>query len=295
MKNHHLFAALLLIVNACVPKQEAIEINPYKIEEGDAPLIVAHRGGRNLFPENTMIAFQGSANLGVDILEMDVAMTKDETLITCHDLTIDRTSNGSGNVIDYTYSELSQFNFGYHFTDLDGNKPFENVTVPPPRLEDIFAAFRDHKLMIEIKDRDENGKRAAEILQSLIEQYELQNQVIVVAFSEAVLDYYYEITNGEILVGISEEEAKRLVFSGLSGMEFLFKPRAAIAAFPTESSGIKLSSKRVVNSAHRRNMGMYYWTINNKETMRMLIEAGADGLITDRPDLMQEVLFEMGY
>ena len=78
-------------------------------------------------------------------------------------------------------------------------------------------------------------------------------------------------------------------------MEFLFKPRAAIAAFPTESSGIKLSSKRVVNSAHRRNMGMYYWTINNKETMRMLIEAGADGLITDRPDLMQEVLFEMGY
>ena len=66
-------------------------------------------------------------------------------------------------------------------------------------------------------------------------------------------------------------------------------------AIPTKNSGINLASKRVINSAHRRNMAVHYWTINDKEEMKHLVELGADGLITDRPDLMKEVLREMGF
>ena len=78
-------------------------------------------------------------------------------------------------------------------------------------------------------------------------------------------------------------------------MEFLYRPKASIIAIPTSNSGVNLASKRVIKSAHRRKMAVHYWTINDKEEMKKLIELGADGLITDRPDLMKEVLEELGF
>ncbi|MFK7947385.1 MAG: glycerophosphodiester phosphodiesterase [Saprospiraceae bacterium] len=299
MKNIFLLIISLSVLNACVPEQDAIEQNPYKIEKGDVPWIIAHGGSKHLFPENTMIAFQGSADIGVDALEMDVTMTKDEVLVTHHDLTIDRMSNGTGNVIDYTFDELLQFNFGYNFQDIDGNFPYKNDTIGIPvsigKLEDVFTTFQDYQFMVELKDRGEDGKRAAEILKEMIEQFELQDKIVVVAFSEETLNYFHEITNGEILIGTSEEETKDFVFTGLSAMEFLYRPEASVVAIPTENSNINLATKRIINSAHRRNMAVHYWTINDKTTMKDLIEKGADGLITDRPDLMQEVLIELGF
>lgn len=295
MKNIYFLLFATIIFTACVPEQQAIEINPYKIDKGDAPWIIAHGGSKDLFPENTMVAFQGSAAIGVDALEMDVTMTKDEVLITHHDLTIDRTSNGTGPVIDYTYDELLQFNFAHTFKDINDNNPYANDTISPAKLEDIFTTFPNYQLMVELKDRGEDGKRAAELLKAMIEQYELEKRIVVVAFSDDVLSYFYEITDGQILIGTSEEATKDFVFTGLSAMEFLYRPEASVVAIPTENSGINLASKQVIKSAHRRNMAVHYWTINDKETMKALIELGADGLITDRPDLMKEVLEELGF
>lgn len=299
MKRSYLHIIVIFLLQSCVPEQEAIEINPYQLTANKAPWIIAHGGSKHLFPENTMMAFQGSENIGVDALEMDVTMTKDEVLVTHHDLTIDRMSNGTGRVIDYTYEELLQFNFGHNFQDINGDFPYRTDTIGIPvnigKLEDVFTTFNDKQLMVELKDRGEDGKRAAEVLKSMIEQFELQHNIVVVAFSEEVLSYFYEITNGEVLIGTSEEETKDFVFTGLSAMEFLYRPEATVVAIPTENSGINLATKRIINSAHRRNMAVHYWTINDKATMKELIELGADGLITDRPDLMQEVLEEMGF
>jgi glycerophosphoryl diester phosphodiesterase len=297
MHKYLLFSLLacILMLPGCVPKQDAIEANPYRLNKSDAPWIIAHGGSKKLFPENTMMAFRGSAALKVDALEMDVTMTKDEVLVTHHDLTIDRLSNGSGKVIDYTYEELLDFNFGYNFKDVDGNYPYQNDTIPIGKLADVFTEFNDWELMVELKDRGEDGKKAAEVLAEMIETYDLKDNIVVVAFSEEVLSYFHEITDGEILIGTSEEETKDFVFTSLSAMEFLYRPEATVVAIPTKNSGVNLASKRVINSAHRRNMAVHYWTINEKEEMRHLIEMGADGLITDRPDLMKEVLIEMGY
>jgi glycerophosphoryl diester phosphodiesterase len=293
MKKIILFIVVLGFA-ACVPEQDAIEINPYVIGS-EKPWIIAHGGSKALFPPNTLIAFQGSADMGVDALEMDVTMTKDEVLVTHHDLTIDRLSEGSGLMRDFNYEELLAFNFGINFQDLDGNLPYENDPVPLTKLEDVFMEFGDMQLMVEIKDRGEDGKRAAEILKDLIEKYQLEDNIVVVAFSGEVLTYFYEITNGEILIGSSEDETEDFIFTSLSAMEFLYSPKASVVAIPTSNSGIDLDSKRVINSAHRRNMAVHYWTINDKEEMKKLILLGADGLITDRPDLMEEVLEELGY
>ncbi len=295
MKKITIFFLSILFLISCVPKQDAIEINPYRLSNDQAPWIIGHGGAKDLFPENTMLAFQGAVDFGVDALEMDVTMTKDEVLVTHHDLSIDARSNGTGNVIDYTYQELLQFNFADDFKDIAGNNPYQNDTIAIGKLENVFIKFGDMPLMVEIKDRGEDGKRAAEALKTLIETYQIENNIVVVAFSEETLAYFYDITDGEILIGTSEEETKNFVFTGLSAMEFLYNPTASVVAIPTSNSGINLGTKRIIKSAHRRNMAVHYWTINEKEEMRELINLGADGLITDRPDIMKALLIEMGF
>ena len=289
-----LFISLYLMM-ACVPKQEAVSINPYKVEKGDAPWIIAHGGAKKLYPGNRFLAFQSSAALGVDMLEMDVRMTKDGILLTHHDQDIDRMSNGTGNVIDYTYEDLLAFNFGYNFQDEKGNYPYRNDSIAPCKLSEVFSTFSHIPLMVELKDRGEDGQKAARILKDMISKYEIQDKIVVVAFDEAVLSYFQEITADKIQIGSSQEETKDFVITALSAMEYLYRPKATVVAIPSQNSGINLASERLINSAHRRNMAVHYWTINDPEEMKKLISLGADGLITDRPDIMKEVLVEMGY
>lgn len=285
----------IILFTACVPKQEQIEINPYIIEKNGKPWIIAHGGAKDLFPENTMIAFQGSMAIGVDMLEMDVNLTKDGILITQHDLTIDGVTDGTGNVIDYTFEGLKQFNFGYDFKDLDGNYAYRNQQVEVTKLESVMTTFPNTPLMVELKNRETDGKNAADELWRLIQLYNFEDKIIVVAFDDATLSYFQEISNDAVLISTSEEETKDFVFSALSAMDYTYSPKASAVAIPMENSGIDLTKKRVINAAHRRNMAVHYWTIDDKADMKLLIKNGADGLITDRPDLMHEVLVELGF
>jgi glycerophosphoryl diester phosphodiesterase len=286
---------LWLLLSRCVPKQQGLTPNRYLIGEGERPWVIAHGGAKALFPENTMVAFDGSVALAVDALEIDVCMTADEVLVTHHDLTIDATSDGSGEVISYLYSELLAFNFGHRFTALDGTQPYRDSPIQLPRLIDVLNRYPEMDFIVEIKDAGENGKRAAERMQSVIANAGVADRVVVASFHDEVMKHFYEITSGQIPISGSEGEVKDLVFSGLTATEWLYRPRASLVQIPTESAGINLASKRVIKSLHRRDMAVQYWTIDDPAKMRELIDLGADGLITDRPDLMWDVLREMGY
>jgi glycerophosphoryl diester phosphodiesterase len=295
MKNTLKLIVPIFLITACVPEQKQIETNPYIIKKGAKPWIIAHGGAKKMFPENTMVAFQGSMAIGVDMLEMDVNITKDGILITQHDLTIDDVTNGTGNVIDYTFDELKQFNFGYDFKDLDGNYTYRNKQVEVTKLESVMTTFPNTPMMVEIKNREESGKAAAEELWKLIQLHNFQDKMMVVAFDDATLNYFQEISNNTILISTSEEETKDFVFSSLFAMDYAYSPKASAVAIPTENSGIDLTPKRIIKAAHRRNMAVHYWTIDEKADMKLLIQNGADGLITDRLDLMHEVLVELGF
>lgn len=290
-----LIAITTFLITSCIPKQKQIEVNPYIIGENGKPWIIAHGGAKDLFPENTMVAFQGSMTIGVDMLEMDVCMTKDSVLITQHDLTIDGVTDGTGEVIGFTFDELLQFNFGHDFQDENGDYPYRSQMVEATKLEAVMTTFPNTPMMVEIKDRGEDGKIAAQQLWALIQKHNFQSKIIVVAFDDATLAYFQDISNDVILISTSEEETKNFVFSALSAMDYTYVPTASAVAIPQESAGIDLTRKRIIKAAHRRKMAVHYWTIDDKDDMKKLIENGADGLITDRPDLMQEVLEELGY
>lgn len=286
---------LLCGLMACVPKQPHFSLQPFRIANGERPWVIGHGGAKSLAPENTLLAFDTAMAIGVDMLEMDVCMTADEVLVTHHDETIDRMSDGTGRVIELTYASLLAFNFGDGFQALDGTFPYRNQAVPIPTLEQVLTRYPDVPFNIELKNQGANGLRAAERLWSLIQRLGLQDRVLVASFHDEVLAHFREISGFTVPTSGAESETEDLVFSGLSAHEYLVRPVAVAVQLPTSSAGIPLGTKRIVNSAHRRNMAVHYWTINDREEMRRLILLGADGLITDRPDLMQDLLREMGW
>ncbi|GAB4411296.1 MAG: glycerophosphodiester phosphodiesterase [Bacteroidia bacterium] len=283
------------LLSACVPGQPFTDTNPYRIAEGGRPWVIAHGGAKALFPENTLLAFEGAWAIGVDALEIDLQLTRDGVLICHHDDDIDGMSDGTGLLLDLDYADLAPYNFGHDFQALDGSYPYRDTLIPAPQLEEVLQRFPDAQFIVELKNRGESGRKAAEVLRNLIARYDLYDRIIVASFHDETLDYFREQTNDQVLLSSAESETEDFVFSGLSGMEFLYRPGAVAVQIPTSSAGINLASSRIVASAHRRDMAVHYWTINDKEEMRNLIGLGADGLITDRPDLMWEVLREMGF
>ena len=280
--------------------------NPFKIEKGEKPLVMAHGGGKELNPENTWMSFNYAMELGVDCLEMDLRMTKDGILITHHNEDIDDYTLETGLVHDYTYEELSSFNFGYYFKDLDGNYPYRELSddelkqydglLIPATVEEIFQKWGDSILYcIEIKDDEELGKQAADELLRLIEKYEVEAVVCIASFHKEIADYFSSIAPDTIVTSFDLTTATDFVKANYIGYGFFTDYVHEGFQLPTEKYNIPLDLGYLIYKIHHNDMFVHYWTIDDPEEMRELIEKGCDGIITDRPDLMIQVLEEMGY
>ena len=123
-------------------------------QENPRPLVFAHRGGGGLFPENTLEAFKYSAEMGVDVLELDIHSTADGKLVVMHDATVDRTTDGNGRVNELTFDQLKKLDAGYKFTN-DGGKtfPFRGKNITVPTLDEVFSAFPAMTFNIEPKQQ----------------------------------------------------------------------------------------------------------------------------------------------
>lgn len=260
------------------------------------PLVIAHGGSKALFPENTMTAFDGSISIGVDALEIDVRLTKDGVLVAHHDATIDRTSNGCGAVADYTYEELAVFNFGYRFQDLGGNFPYKKTSIEIPKLIDIMHKYSHYPMILDMKDKGQLGKKASQVLKQTIDSFTTPPPLIVSSFNYKTIHNFRKITDGKIITGSSRKESIKYYFAYLFHLSSLISNTPyQVVQIPKKVKFFCLANKKYIESFHKRNIGVQYWTINSKDEMRKLIKIKADGIITDRPDLMNEVLGELGY
>ena len=288
--------ALIFGIIQIIPAKDVTAHNPFAMSSNGRPLVIAHGGAKDLFPENTMVAFDGAMEIGVDMLEIDVCLTKDDILITHHDLTIDDVSDGTGAVRDFTFDELTQFNFGDGFKALDGTYPYKEKQVLVTKLEDVFAKYPDVLYNVEIKDKGETGEKAAEVLYELIQKYNLEGSILVPSFSDETISHFRSLTGGTIMTSSAREETKKFIYAHIAQVDNLvFDIDYEAMQLPLSNSGVNLATKSIIRDAHRRNIAVHYWTIDDKETMKDLIAMGADGIITDRPDLLNEVLEEMGY
>lgn len=251
------------------------------------PLFIAHQGGEQIAPSNTMAAFELAVRLGADVLETDVHLTRDGELVTIHDDTVDRTTNGTGRVDAFTYAELSKLDAGHTFTDLTGAHSYRGKGLTIPRLEELFAKFPTKLFNVEIKAAYP-GIEAK--LWALIQKYHLTGRVVVVSFDQAIIDRFNGLSQGRVALGAGQAEATRFVLTHKFWLSGFYRPQASVLQLPTESSGFDLAAKALIDRAHELGMQVHYWTINDEPTMRRLVELGADGIMTDRPDLLKKVL-----
>jgi len=277
--------------------------NIFRIQEGERPFLISHGSARELGPDNALVSFEKYMTMDVDFIEMDLCITKDDILITHHDEGIFDNSPNGGNVVvfirDLTFDYIKEINIAKDYTDIFGNKPYTEDIIRVANLEELLERYGDNpkgiRFMIEIKNTGENGKRAGEVLSDLLEKYNMHEKAVVCAFDEPTMAHFREYSEGKFYTSTTTETSLSVVTHALAGTDELYTCPDQMMSVPTSDSGYRLDTKEMIDAVHKRNMSITYWTINDKKTMRDLIEKGADGIITDRPDLMHELLIEMGY
>lgn len=262
------------------------------------PYIFAHQGGELLAPTNTMAAFAMADSIGgSDFLDIDVHMTRDGHLVGIHDDTVDRTTNGSGRVDSYTLVELQRLDAGYRFQDLQGEYSYRDKGVRIPALEEVFSAYATkYYLHFEVKDAyPKNQPSQIEArLWELIQRYRVEKRVIVASFQQAIVRRFNQLAQGQVVIGAGRAEVARFVLAQKARLPFLYRCYSHVLEIPLSSNGVNLKKRALIERAHRLGMEVYYWTIDDIPTMRELIELGADGLFTNRPDLLKGLVEEMG-
>jgi glycerophosphoryl diester phosphodiesterase len=145
-----------------------------------APLLVAHRGGAKLAPENTLEAFQRAIALWrADILETDVHLSADGEVVVIHDPTVDRTTDGSGRVRDLPWAALRELDAGHRFRALDGTSPFRGAGVRLPHIDELLESFPRMRINVECK-----AAEAAAPLVRAIARHDAAHRVLIAAFTE---------------------------------------------------------------------------------------------------------------
>lgn len=292
--------AILLIILIIYGVLQLLTLHPQKqiakkFKAKGFPLIIAHGGAKLLYPENTVYAFDQSVALGVDALEMDLRLTKDNVLVTHHNETIEETSDAKGKVRDYTYEEIKQFNFGATFKDINGNTPFlkKQADLIPAKLEDLFARYGKKVLFIlEIKDEGKLGEQAAQEIARLVKKYDIAEDVNVASFIQANNAYYRTVRDEKTSTSAGEELAKTMVYSMYGGWDFALDYAAEGVQFPVFEK-LPLDTSYLIGKLHKHNLFVHFWTINDEKTMHQLIDKRVDGIITDRPDLLKKIKDEL--
>ena len=283
-------ALTLLVVVAffAIYRLLTIKPRPYKAYVQTArPLVMAHQGGADLAPSNTMAAFRNAAQMGVDVLELDVHTTQDGVVVVIHDATVDGTTNGTGRVHDLTLSDLQTLDAGYQFsTDNGQTYPFRGQGITVPTLQEVLSAFPAFRINIEIKQADPPMEQE---VADLIQKAGAQDRVLVVASNSDVIERFRALMP-DVATGASESEVRGFFYAQTLRVSAFYRPTADALQVPESFGNIQVLTPHFVQAAHAREVAVHAWTINDAESMRRLLDMGVDGIITDRPDLALEVL-----
>jgi glycerophosphoryl diester phosphodiesterase len=253
-----------------------------------APLLIAHRGGAGLAPENTLAAFhQAIGDWGADMIELDVHATADGECVVIHDPTVDRTTDGTGRVDQMTLEELRRLDAGYRFTP-DGGKsyPFRGQGVRIPTIGEVLEALPETRLTIEVK-----VGAAQRPLFEAIRRAGAAGRVIAGAAhdeSRTLFAAYEGASSASI------NQAFRFYILYRLGLARFWRPPVVALQIPESWRGRQFLTPRLIRACHARGLAVHIWTVDEVAEMRRLLDWGVDGIMTDRPDRLADLLTERG-
>jgi glycerophosphoryl diester phosphodiesterase len=246
--------------------------SPWSFLDHPGPLAFAHRGGAAEVPENTMRAFEHAVGLGYTFLETDARITADGVVLAFHDAHLRRLTGRPGAVSDLTWRELAE-------ARVDGE--------PIPRMEDVLGAWPHVRLNIDPKQ-----DAAVAPLAEIIRRTGTTDRVCLASFSGRRLAWMRRLLGPDVCTSLGPLGIARLRVASL-GLPVGALP-AACTQVPVSSGPIPIVDKRLVGTAHDRGVQVHVWTCDDEAEMHRLLDLGVDGLMTDRPTLLKEVLTARG-
>ena len=246
------------------------------------PVALAHRGGSLYAPnvglENTMTAFGNAVALGYTHLETDVHITRDGKLVAFHDTALDRVTDIRGRIRDLPWSQVKDAVIGDE----------EHV----PLLTEVLDAWPDLNLNIDLK-----APGTAAPLWRLIEARGLHDQVCVGSFSQRNISQFRRLSRGTVATAAARTGTALARF-GPSWFTALLRTPADVFqvpdTMPLRGRTVHVVTERLVDRAHRHGKQVHVWTIDDADEMHRLLDLGVDGLVSDRVDVLKDVLLERG-
>lgn len=250
------------------------------LDDHPTPLAFAHRGGAEhpelVGMENTLTAFRHAVALGYDYLETDVHTTSDGILLAFHDTLLDRVTDGRGALGDATYDEVVPSRIGGR----------EQI----PTLAELFAEFPDARFNIDLK-----ADAAVPLLARFVDEHDAHDRILVGSFSLRRLNRFRALTRGRVATSASPLEvlAFRFLPSGRLA-DRVTRGRVAALQIPHRKGPLTVTSPGLVRRAHAAGKHVHSWTIDDPAEMIELLDRGVDGLMTDRTDILKDVLAARG-
>ncbi len=231
-------------------------------------LNIAHRGASGSFPENTIAAFLAAAEAGAVMCELDVQLSRDGAVVVMHDDTVDRTTDGKGAVADLTVAELKRLDAGARFKGGTGRG--EHI----PTLDEVFAATAGKcALNIELKTAGFEG----EVL-TLMRKWNALGSSMVSSFDWSALEAMRKLDAAVRIGVLAEKDAPKMLDEARALGAYAVNPR------------YDLVTEELCGLAHAANLKVLVWTVDVPDLMRMLIRNGVDGIMTNYPARLREVL-----
>lgn len=229
------------------------------------PIAFAHRGGASEAPENTRPAFERAVELGYHYLETDVQVTADGVAVAFHDDDLTRTCARPGRISELPWSEVAA-------ARVDGREPI-------PRLDELLAAWPDVRWNIDCKT-----DRGVDPLADLLQRQHLLDRVCLSAFSDLRLLRLRRRLGHGLCSGAGPAELTAIRYLGWT------LPGPLAAQVPVRRGRVTVVDERFVARAHRRGIAVHVWTIDDPAEMARLLDLGVDGIMTDRPGVLRDVL-----
>jgi glycerophosphoryl diester phosphodiesterase len=244
--------------------------------------LYAHRGASAERPENTMPAFERAVELGVDALEMDVHLTRDDQLVVAHDDTCFRTTGTQLVWSELTMAEISRLDAGWGFVTPDGDRPFAGKAVRAPQFEAVLEAFPNQHINVDIK-----GERSVAIMLELVRRHRAEERVTIASFQlRTLVEMRRKGYAGE--TALSQTEVATL--AALPGLAWRQLPFTGTAAqIPTHAGPLRLDRPAFIAKCHSVGLRVDFWVIDTPDEAKRLLELGADGIMTNDPAKVRHV------
>ncbi|MGH9969870.1 MAG: glycerophosphodiester phosphodiesterase [Pyrinomonadaceae bacterium] len=256
--------------------------------------VIAHRGGDGQWPGETMYAYKKAMGIGVDVLEMDAFLTKDNELVLMHDRDIGKTTKGNGPVDKFTLAQLKELNAAYNWSPICGDdhafRDDPDKDLKATSLEEVFQEFPKMRMNIEMKQA---RRSPAEKLCQMIRHHKMVDKVLVASFSGSYLDEFRCLCP-EVATSASGDELLKFYASSLIGGSY--RPVTDAIQVKDRLLAVRVVTNKLVALAHCRDLKpedqdhcrklpVHAWTVNDPKEMRRMIDLGVDGIITDCPGL----------